>query len=162
MVVRIIADAYRDRPLSLEGSVLYGGRYNPPGEFGALYCGLTTETCWAELEHKHEGRLKRSAFRLVRLSVRLQRVLDLTASTVRDALDLPPEALTRPTDYALTRAIARSAREAGFEAILAPSAAGKGTILAIFTDRLAEGSGVAAKTRSMRSRGRVRTPRRPR
>jgi hypothetical protein len=85
VVSRIVAGVYHDRPLSLEGSVLYGGRYNPPGEFGALYCGLTTETCWAELERKHEGRLKRSAFRVVRVSVRLQRILDLTASAVTGA-----------------------------------------------------------------------------
>lgn len=146
----------------MEGSVWFGGRYNPPGEFGALYCGLTTETCWAELETKHEGRLKRGGFRVVRVSVRLQRLLDLTASTVQDSLGLTADALTRPSDYALTRAIARSAREAGFEAILAPSAAGMGTILAIFADRLGEGSRVAMKTRTTRSQGRGRAPRRPR
>lgn len=161
-VYRIIAAAYRDRPLSLEGSVRYGGRYNAPGEFGALYCGLTTETCWTELEHKHEGPLKRSAFRVVRVSVRLQRVLDLTERTVQDALGVAPEALTRRAEYALTQAIAQSAREAGFEAILAPSSAGTGVILAIFTDRLGEGSRVAIAARTTRSPARLRTPRRPR
>ena len=38
--------------------------------------------------------------------------------------------------YVLTRQIAKEAREAGFEAIIAPSATGTGVILAIFSDCL--------------------------
>lgn len=128
-------------------------------EFGALYCCVSPGTCWDELEKKHEGPLKRDAFRIVRVTVRLGRVLDLTARTVQDMLGVTPEALTRP-EYALTHAIAKAAREAGFEAILAPSSAGSGAILAIFSDRLAERSRIMAGATA--TRGVSRPPRRPR
>lgn len=151
-----MAKAYRDRALSLEGSLLIGGRYNPPFEFGALYGGESPEVCWAELEKKHEGPLKRGAFHIAPLAVRLRRVLDLTDPTICDHLGLTPEEITRPADYTVTRAIARAARAAGFEAILAPSSSGTGAILAIFTDRLGAGSTVTGG--STRARRRPRRP----
>ena len=140
-----MAAAYRDRALSLEGSLLVGGRYNPPFEFGALYGGQSPELCWAELEKKHEGPLKRGAFHIMPLAVRLRRVLDLTDPTTCDHLGLTPEEITRPAEYTVTRAIARAARAAGFEAILA-----------IFTDRLGAGSTVTDG--SARARRRPRRP----
>ena len=161
-VSRVVAEVYRDRALSLEGSLLYGGRYNPPSEFGALYCGLSPEICWAELENKHEGPLKRSAFRVVRVAVRLQRVLDLTDRAVQEILGVTPEDLTRPANYALTQTIAKAARDAGFEAILASSSTGTGAILAIFTDQIDERSRVTVVARAARGRARARPPRRPR
>lgn len=143
----------------MEGSLLYGGRYNPPSEFGALYCGSSSEICWAELENKHEGPLRRSAFRVVRVAVRLQRVLDLTERAVQAMLGVTSPDLTRRAEYTLTQAIARAAREAGFEAILAPSSTGTGAILAIFADRLDDRSRVAVGATP--ARGGVRPSRRP-
>lgn len=148
---RIVVQDYRRQVLSLEGSLRFGGRYNPPFEFGALYLGLSRETCWAELARKHEGPLRRAAFHLATLTVRLQRVLDLTDPTVCRQLGIDPAMLVQPADYTLTRSIARAARENGFEAILAPSAAGTGPILSIFTDRLAPGSHVIPSTRTRRA-----------
>jgi RES domain-containing protein len=159
-VSRIIARVYGDRPLSLEGSLLYGGRYNPPSEFGALYCGLSPEICWAELENKHEGPLKRVAFRVVRVAVRLQRVLDLTEGAVQEMLGVTSADLTRRAEYTLTQAIARAARDTGFEAILAPSSTGTGAMLAIFADRLDDRSRVTVGAKP--TRGGSRPSRRPR
>lgn len=135
-VYRIIARHYQHKPLSQEGSQSYGGRYNPPYQFGALYCGLSEEICWLEIEKRHEGPLKRTSFKLIPIHLHLKKVLDLTDSRVRTQLNIKLESLIHPTDYSVTLKIARAAREAGFEGILAPSSAGSGSILAIFLDRL--------------------------
>ena len=71
--------------------------------------------------------------RLATIRVRLTRVLDLTNEKVRAALgvsaaDLVSEEATIP------RAIGEMAHHLGYEAILAPSAAGRGTVLAFFLD----------------------------
>jgi RES domain-containing protein len=142
---RIIARRYQHTPLSQEGSLSYGGRYNPPNQFGALYCGLSEEICWMEIEKRLEGPLKRSRFRLVPIYLYLQKVLDLTDSRIRTQLNIKLDSLIHPTDYRVTQEIARVAREAGFEGIHAPSSAGSGSILAIFLDRLLPQSKVIVK-----------------
>lgn len=123
-------------PLSLEGSLKFGGRYNTPYQFGAVYCVQKEETCCTEIEKKFEGPVKRSRFSVVPIRVHLNKVLDLTDSQVLSKLKITLQDLTDPNDYTLTRQIALSAREAGFEGIIAPSSVGPGTIFAIFSDRL--------------------------
>ena len=135
-VYRIIARYYRQVPLSLEGSLIYGGRYNIPYQFGALYCGITEEVCWAEIEKRAEGPVKRSRFKVYQLQIYLQKVLDLTDPQVCTELKIDPESLMHQNQYILTRQIAKDAREEGYEAIIAPSATGTGVILVIFSDRL--------------------------
>lgn len=135
-VYRIIARHYGQVPLSLEGSLIYGGRYNIPYQFGAIYCGITADVCWTEIEKKIEGPVKRSRFRVYQLQIYLQKVLDLTDPQVCTELKIYQESLIHPTQYVLTRQIAKEARNAGFEAIIAPSATGTGVILAIFSDSL--------------------------
>ena len=147
-VYRIIARHYQHQPLSQERSLSYGGRYNPPYQFGALYCGLSEEICWLEIEKRHEGPLKRSRFKLIPIRLHLQKVLDLTDSRIRTELNIKFKSLIHPTDYSVTQKIARLAREAGFEGILAPSSSESGSILAIFMDRLLPQS----KVRVRRSR----------
>ena len=153
-VYRILARHYQRQPLSLQGSLGLGGRYNPPYQFGALYCGLNEAVCWAEIEKKHEGPIRRERFKLIPLHVRLTKVLDLTDLELLGRLQVAPEALTDPTDHSFTRRIAHETREAGFEGILASSSAGPGTILAIFMDRMEAASKVKIATvrRALRRR----------
>jgi hypothetical protein len=63
--------------------------------------------------------------------VRLGRVLDLRDRGVRQALGLTVEQL-RSADVGLTRAIGEAAIAAGYEALVAPSAAGPGHVVAVF------------------------------
>jgi len=135
-VYRIIARRYQHKLFSQEGSLPYGGCYNPPYQSGALYCALSEEICWLEIEKRNEGPLKRGSFKFIPIHLHLQKVLDLTDSRIRTQLNIKLESLIHPTDYRVTREIARLAREAGFEGILAPSSAGSGSIFAIFLDRL--------------------------
>jgi len=127
-----------------------------PYQFGAVYCAQKEETCWAEIEKKFEGLVKRTRFSVVPIRVHLNKVLDLTDSRVLAKLKITLQDLTDPNDHALTRQIALSAREAGFEGIIAPSSAGPGTILAIFSDRLDSKSKVSiVKRRSPRKNNHV-------
>jgi len=92
---RIVAQHLQDQVLSQEGSELYGGRYNPKGAFGALYCGETPAVCSAEI---HKATAGRTLNPLVLASVRveLQRVLDLTDHAILQRLGLRPEHLVAP------------------------------------------------------------------
>jgi len=77
--------------------------------------------------------------RLATIRVRFSRVLDLTNEDVRAVLDVSEAELTGE-DPAVPQAIGETAHHLGYEAILAPSAAGKGHALAIFLDNRAADS----------------------
>jgi RES domain-containing protein len=77
--------------------------------------------------------------RLATIHVRLSRVLDLTSDQVRASLGISDADLVAD-DAAVPRAIGEAAHHLGYEAVLAPSAAGAGRVLAIFVDNRAAGS----------------------
>ena len=77
--------------------------------------------------------------RLATIHVRLSRVLDLTSDRVRASLGIS-EADLVADDPVIPRAIGEAAHHLGYEAVLAPSAAGAGRVLAIFVDNRAAGS----------------------
>ena len=65
---RALLAAFAADPLSTEGSLRHGGRYNPPGAFGALYCGESPEVCAAEVRKRAAGQ-PTHPYRLARGSV---------------------------------------------------------------------------------------------
>jgi RES domain-containing protein len=77
--------------------------------------------------------------RLATIHVRLSRVLDLTSDRVRASLGISDADLVAD-DPVIPRAIGEAAHHLGYEAVLAPSAAGAGRALAIFVDNRAAGS----------------------
>jgi RES domain-containing protein len=137
---RAVPAAFAAEPLSLEGSLKHGGRYNPIGAFGALYCGESPAVCAEEIR-KRAARHPVLPYRLARVQVQLQRVLDLTDAGTLAALGLRPEDLTGQ-DWEATQRLAAQARAAGFEALLVLSAAGPGRNLVVFPDRLGPDSRV--------------------
>jgi RES domain-containing protein len=130
----------RARALSTEGSERYGGRYNPKGVFGALYLGESPAVCAAELRKAAAGRTIGSLV-LATVAIRLHRVFDLTDRGVLERLALPTEDLVTP-DWSFTQELGRLTREVGFEALRVPSAAGPGSNLVLFLDRLDRASSV--------------------
>lgn len=108
-------------PLSTEGSNIVGGRYNSPGESGTLYCSLDSEVAKAEVS-RHAHFSLRSRWWQFSLETELSFVLDLTDPIVLFHLGISPEELVRE-DLAAPRRIGVEARKAGFQAIIAPSAA---------------------------------------
>ena len=139
-----------------EGARKHGGRWTPKGSFRTLYGSLTSEAALAELL---EGRRRKGLpdvealpAALVGLRVALQRILDLTDGGVRRRLRLshwrlttePWEQLQQRGREALTQAVGRLVREAGFEGMLVPSAVpgSRHGNLVIFSDRLLPASRV--------------------
>ena len=84
-------------PALLEGSRRAGGRFNPTGEFGALYLSLDTETMRAELSRLAlRTGLELTEFDPRTMSVvrvTLKRVLDLRNSREQDRWGIDDEAL---------------------------------------------------------------------
>lgn len=114
------------------------GRYHRTGDPGVWYASNREQGAWAEL-FRHfidEGidpfEIRR---RVGRVSVDLQ-VLDLTGEETRSHLNVN-EADLVSDDYATTQVIAAVARDAGFDAVLAPAAALPGCeTLAVFVHAL--------------------------
>ncbi len=114
------------------------GRYHRTGEPGVWYASSQQQAAWAEL-FRHfidEGvdpfELRR---RVGRVYVVLE-VLDLTDEAVRAHLGVDESDLVGD-DYSVTQTIATAARDAGFDAIVAPAAALPGReTLAVFAQAL--------------------------
>jgi len=139
---RALLPAFARDPLNLQGSLRHGGRYNPSGIFGALYCGESPAVCVAEIRRRAAGQPV-SPYRLARIRVQFHRVLDLTDPETLGALGLRSEDLVGD-DWQRTQRLAAQAHAAGFEGLLVPSAAGPGRNLVIFPDRLDSRSRVRA------------------
>lgn len=154
-VYRIVTYRFATRGdlLTGAGSKRFGGRWNPPGCFEAVYAGLDIETAIAEVY----GRFTRAGLTpvdltprvLVAIEVRLAAVLDLTSGGARRRLRVssrrmttePWEELQAIGQEALTQAVGRAAWEVGLEGLLTPSAASpNGANLVVFPGRLGSAS----------------------
>jgi RES domain-containing protein len=121
------------------GARSIGGRWNPPNSFATLYLALSEEAATAELL-----RLAARAGRdvddfmprhLLEFEVKLGRLLDLTDVEAVGEMKLD-ENLLRADDPKQCQEIGEAAHHLGLEGILAPSATGSGTVLAVFVERL--------------------------
>src|SRR5574337_385995 len=129
---RMVARRYRTGMDSDTGSVRTGGRYNPAGEFGALYLAESQEACRAEVARRIEPDVTMS---LGTLEVDLEAVCALTNPATLQALLITHAALVG-NDWSVTQGIGRALRDAGFEGLTAPSAAGPYGTLVVFKDRI--------------------------
>ena len=139
------AVAYRNQssgfdPRSSDGARRLGGRFNPPHSFPVLYLCTSRPCVVAELTRQAERQSLSVEDLLPRelweITVALNKLLDLTDATTRDALGLAPTDLIRD-DHSYTQDIGEAAHEHGFQAVRAPSATGVDEILAIFPENLA-------------------------
>jgi RES domain-containing protein len=140
VVLRVVREG-RD-PLATRGSLKAGGRFNPPGEFGALYTSLESATAAQEMARGLRQRgidpqqFPEGAWWVYELEVELESVLDLTDPNVLERIGIQQDSLTG-AEINATREIAAQAREQGFEALLVPSAAVPSSKnLVVFLDRL--------------------------
>jgi RES domain-containing protein len=116
------------------------GRYHRAGGPGAWYASTTERGAWAEL-FRHHTSTELSPFevrrRIGRARVESLRVLDLTDPATREALSVTEADLTSD-DLSRCQALGDAARAAGFEGMLAPSAALAGeTTLVVFPSGMA-------------------------
>ena len=124
---------------TLDASRRAGGRFNPRGDFGAVYAALEKDTAVAELERRIERTgLPRAAFRprlMLHLTVHLTDLLDLTNPEVRRQFGVSEEDLIA-SDWTRAQDAGQEARRQGYTAIRFPSATGTGDNLAIFLEKL--------------------------
>jgi RES domain-containing protein len=123
------------RLLDVASPAIGPGRYHRAGDAGAWYASASERGAWAELLRHHTSS-ELSPFevrrRIGRARVANLRVLDLTDPQVREALALTEADLTGD-DLTRCQRLGEAARAAGFEGMLAPSAALPGeTILVVF------------------------------
>ena len=160
---RNVSPEFADRLniLSAQGSLRAGGRFNLKDKFAAIYLSCDLHTCIEETT-KTAGRSDVEIAKLlprtiVGIEVKLSRVLDLTDNVIRRKLGITKKSLiaTEWKNYqnivlqeAFTQQLGRLAREAGFEAILVPSAVTRGKNLDVFPDRLLSGSSLKIINRS--------------
>jgi len=131
---RLVSPKRVDEILSTQGSFAYGGRYNPDGEFGALYLGETKELCKRERQTKSKNSLLVSQI-MGKIKVSYGKILDLTdPETLKKLKIKKAELLLEEKDggWVLTWTIARLAYQLGFEGILSPSITGTENNLIIF------------------------------
>ena len=120
--------------LSTQGSFAYGGRYNPSGEFGALYAGETEDICKAEIKRKSKDSFICPQI-IGTLIISLTKVLDLTSAKNLKKINITKEDLIiemKKGGWELTWQIARLTYVAGYEGIIAPSITSNGNMLVIF------------------------------
>jgi RES domain-containing protein len=126
-------------PLSGAGAHAHGGRWNPPESFATLYLALERETTVREFHRlaKRQGRDPEDFLprRVYRYDVRLTAVLDVRDAATRVVIQLSDHEL-RADNATACQKIGEAAHHLGLEGILAPSATGAGTVLALFSDRL--------------------------
>jgi RES domain-containing protein len=111
--------------------------------FPVVYTALDEVTLAGEVERTlSRGAVTKPGHRVVaRIRVRFSRVLDLTDAEAVTALGLTIDDLTSD-DIVTTRELGEAANYLGYEAILAPSATGLGTALAILLTNRAASSEV--------------------
>lgn len=115
-------------PLSSRGSELNGGRYNLPGTKGILYASFEKAVAVAELAKGLKARginpndYGADEWWAYELELTSNRVLDLTDPKVVETLRITRASMLGD-EVAITRQIGKQAIEAGFDAIIAPSAA---------------------------------------
>jgi RES domain-containing protein len=118
-------------PLSSRGSELNGGRYDPPGTKGILYASFEKAVAVAEVTKGLKARginpedYGPDEWWAYELELASDRVLDLTDPKVMEALNITHSSIVA-NEIAITRQIGKQAIEAGFDAIIAPSAAHPG------------------------------------
>ena len=130
---------YKDSVDETAQTVLHAWRWNPPGEFAVLYLSKDAGCCRREKLRQVGGNPDFLPPQYTgTFEVKLSRCLDLTSAPVRKALGLTKEEILSPDDFTKTQAVARAARQAGFEALIAPSAVGDDCeTLVVFKDKLA-------------------------
>jgi len=131
---RLVSPKRVDEILSTQGSFAYGGRYNPDGEFGALYLGETKELCRRERQTKSKNSLLVSQI-MGKIKVSYGKILDLTDPETLKKLKIKKAELLleeRDGGWVLTWTIARLAYQIGFEGILSPSITGTENNLIVF------------------------------
>jgi RES domain-containing protein len=135
------------RATSAFSARIHGGRWNTPSSFATLYLALDRDTVVAEFERAAQRQgLTTDQFlprELHEFEARLSAVLDLTAGEARQRLGLAEADLGSDDPPGAVRSV-RPRITSASKAVMAPSAAGRGVVLAVFLAKLQPGSAIEA------------------
>lgn len=124
--------------MNMDGALLYGGRHNPPEIFGALYLSDSPEGCATEMKRRP---VTPREYLIGEIKVTVSNICDLTDPTLLEQLDINPDELCKD-EWELTQELGELIREAGFEGVVVPSAAGPYRNLVLFLDRFSSKSSI--------------------
>ena len=135
---RAVAPSRKKTILAMDGALIYGGRYNKAGEFGALYLSRTKKGCAAEVVRRPAHPTK---YVVGKIKVTLGKVCDLTDPVLLKKLKIKKVQLTAD-DWDETQALGKIIRDIGYEGMIVPSAAGNFNNLVVFKDKMSGSSKV--------------------
>ena len=135
--------ARRD-PLSGAGARLFGGRWNPKDIVATVYLATPLGTCLGELERVAQSQqtdvatMLRAAYRLHTIVVSDVPVLDLRTPGALGAVGLSLADIS-DADWTACQTVGHAAWFLGLGGVLAPSATGRGLVLAAFESHIGPG-----------------------
>lgn len=130
-------------PLSGQGAQVHGGRWNPPGR-PTIYLAQPIDTCVLEFARMAEATgaaptsLMRRGWQVHHVEIAGLSVLDLSAATSLHHVGLDLEDIT-DDDWTACQTVGEAAHFLSFAGVVAPSATGSGSVIAVFEDRIGPG-----------------------
>lgn len=141
-------------PLSGEGALRFGGRWNPPNLVSTIYLASTPTTCIAEFLRMAEGQgLGPESFLprdIHEISLRELEVLDISTEANLAAVGLTSKEIASD-DRSDCQEIGKLAHYLGLQGIVAPSATGNGLTIAVFEPTVRPSQLKLLSTRQMSS-----------
>jgi len=134
---RVVAENFVSTIDDIWPSYDHGWRFNPKNEFGVLYLSISERCCTLERQRQftHGGKVFQGLI-AGEFKVNMKHGLDLTDFSILKKIGIDRELLLSD-DFTVPQAVAREARQTGFEALLVPSAAsGACQNLVVFKDKL--------------------------
>lgn len=135
--------AHRD-PLSGEGARRFGGRWNPPLLFSAIYLSDSAQACMVEVERAAQAastnpeKMLEASYRLHTIEAADLAVLDLTTPEARDAVGLEDEDI-HGEDWSACQAVGHAAWFLHVQGVLVPAAGGVGLVITAYEQRTRPG-----------------------
>ncbi len=135
--------AHRD-PLSGEGARRFGGRWNPPLLFSAIYLADSAHACMVEVERAAQAastapeKLLEASYRLHTIDVTDLAILDLTAPEAREAVGLEDDDIYG-NDWSACQAVGHAAWFLHVQGVLVPAAGGVGLVITAYEQRTRPG-----------------------
>jgi RES domain-containing protein len=130
--------------LSGEGARRFGGRWNPPLLFPAIYLADSARACMVEVERAANAasttaeKMLEAAYRLHTIDVAELSVLDLRTPEAQDAVGLEIDDIFCD-DWAACQAVGLAAWLLHMQGILAPAAGGVGLVITAYEQRTRPG-----------------------
>lgn len=136
--------AARRDPLSGEGARRFGGRWNPPLLFPAIYFADSARACMVEVERAAKAasttaeKMLEAAYRLHTVDVAELEILDLRTPDAQEAVGLEVDDIFGD-DWAACQAVGHAAWFLHMQGVLASAAGGVGLVVTAYGQRIRPG-----------------------